>query len=435
MPDRFKFLPNPVTNVLQENLWWSSGEVQHDNLPDKSRFAFKKLSESLNNKTADLITGPRNSGKTTLIYQLISHLLKRGVKPEHIFYHSFDEKRAGLGMLLIDYERGVLRKKLSEEKVYIFLDEVHKMNDWSEKLSNIQELNPKLKLVFSSSIAVDILDKNKDGKNWYNVHRVPPLSFLEFLHLKGEKVPLVEGALKAEIFEGMIKINLQKYLRRGFPEILESQDSFAKKYVKELVLGRIVFRDIWEAFNVKDMGLVRDLSDILLSEPGSVVNVNSIASELNKARKTVRNVLDYLEYSYVVKRLQNLKGPKLAPSRKNVKIYPTHCSLSLTEDEGKMAETLVCNAIDAVGYWSGGASEVDFVARSGGRMIPLEANMNSNLSDSDMRGLKNFCRRYNIERGVVVTKDLRGRMNWADLVPLHTFLVYPEKFLNVTPRV
>lgn len=418
--------------MIEQNPWWTTSEVPSELLPEKARFAYKDLSVALGGRNAEFITGPRYGGKTTLMHQLVNHLLKKGVDPKHVFYYSFDEKQDGFGMLMIDYEKAILKRKLADEKVYMFLDEVHKLHGWESKLKLLNESNPKLKLFVSSSMAIDRMMTPEKGQPWYNVHRVPPLTFLEFLHIRGERIPRVEGVMDAETFEGMLKINLKNYMNRGFPEIVNADDRFAKKYVKEMVLGRIIFRDVWEAFNVKDMGLVRNVAEILLSSPGYTVNVNSIASELDKARKTVRNVLDHLERSFVVRILNNLRGQKLVSSRKNQKAYPAHCSLAETDDEEMLAGTLVCNEIDALGYWGAGAAEVDFLARVDGRAIPVKVHMKEKITDADLRGIKNFCRRFRLERGIVVTEDVRGRMNWADLVPLHSFLTYPSKYLAPT---
>jgi predicted AAA+ superfamily ATPase len=110
-------------------------------------------------------------------------------------------------------------------------------------------------------------------------------------------------------------------------------------------------------------------------------------------------------------------------------VYPTHCSFTAVEDEDALARTLVCNEIDAMGYWSSGSSEVDFLARVGGRTVPIAVNLRDRIAPVDLRGIRNFCRRFKIDRGVVVTREDRGRMDWAELVPLHVFSVYPEKYL------
>jgi predicted AAA+ superfamily ATPase len=157
--------------------------------------------------------------------------------------------------------------------------------------------------------------------------------------------------------------------------------------------------------------------------------VNSLADELDKARKTVSNVLGYLESSFVLKILQSLRGPRLTPSRKNQKAYPTHSSLASTDDETSLAKTLVCNAVETMGYWVSGSLEVDFLVRVGANTVPVGVNMKDTLTDADLAGIKNFCRRFDLMRGVVVTKEQRGRMKWADLVPLHIFLSNPEKYL------
>jgi hypothetical protein len=412
--------------VLKENPWWGTGEVPRDFLPSKSRFAFKRLRETIGEETIDLITGPRYAGKSTLMFQLIDHLLGLGVDAKNILYHPFDEERVDLLQLVNDYQKAVLKKKLRDERVYMFLDEICKLKNWKTVLGLLRDANPKLKLVISSSIDLAITAKEKAA---FAVHRIPPLTFAEFLHLKGERIPRVEGVVEAETFEGMLRVNLRDFLKRGFPEIIETSDRFARRYTQDLVLGRIIYRDIWETFGVKDMGLVRDLSQVLLSNPSYTVNVNQLASELGKARKTVRNVLDYLRSSFVIKELTNFRGGKLAPSRKNQKVYPTHCSFAAAEDEEVLAKTLVCNEIDTMGYWSSGSSEIDFLARVEGRIIPVAVNLKDRITSADLRGVRNFCRRFGVERGVVVTREDRGRMNWAELVPLHLFAVYPEKYL------
>jgi len=420
--------------VLYQNPWWTTGSVPAELLPAKPRYAFKELRSSLTQKGIDLLVGPRNAGKTTLIYQLIDHLLKKGTNPKHILYCSFDERKTRLPRLLDDYQRGILQKPLSNSQVYFFFDEIHKLEGWEPKLMYLNDTHPKLKIVATSSMALDLM-MSQSRRSRFRFHHLSPLSFSEFLHFKGEQIPRVEGLVSPRDFESMLRLNFPLYTCRGFPEIVEMGERFARRYIREFLLTRIIYRDIWEAFEVKDMNLVRDIADLLISNPGYVVNVNSLASELGKARITVRNVLDYLEFTYLIKRLPNLRGPKLNPSRKNLKAYPIHSSLLFAvreeePNESQLVETLACCELDASGYWSTGVSEVGFVVRVGSKVLPVEVNLNDRITEANLRGLRNFCRRFKIPRGILLTRSMRGQMRWAELIPAYLFLTYPKKYLS-----
>jgi hypothetical protein len=403
-------------------------------LPAKARYVFKGLRECLARKQIDLIVGPRNAGKTTLLYQLIDHLLKTGTDPKHILYCSFDERRVRFPRVLNDYQRGIVKGDLAKERVYFFLDEIHKLEGWEPKLMYLNDTHPKLKIVATSSMALDLM-MGQARRARFRFHHLQPLSFSEFLHFRGEPIPRVEGLVSSRDFESMLRLNFQAYARRGFPEIVEVGERFVRRYIREFLLTRIIYRDIWEVFEVKDMSLVRDIADLLISNPGYVVNVNSLASELGKARITVRNVFDYLEFTYLIRRFPNLRGPKLTPSRKNLKVYPVHSSLVFAvreeePEEKRLVEVLVSSEVKSLGYWSTGVSEVGFVVRVGDKLVPIEVNLSDRLTEADFRGLKNFCRRFKTERGILLTRTMRGQMKWAELIPAYLFLAYPKKFLS-----
>ena len=49
-----------------------------------------------------VLSGARRVGKTTILYQIINHLIDNGVNPRNIFYATFDNpvlKMAGVGFL------------------------------------------------------------------------------------------------------------------------------------------------------------------------------------------------------------------------------------------------------------------------------------------------------------------------------------------------
>ena len=61
-------------------------------------------------------------------------MLKSGVDPKNILYFSFDEAIEDPVKILEEYGR-ITKVDWKKEKVFLFLDEVHKLRDWSSKAS------------------------------------------------------------------------------------------------------------------------------------------------------------------------------------------------------------------------------------------------------------------------------------------------------------
>ena len=67
-----------ISSLNEWNPWWESKESVED-LKGKHRPYYDHLVNSVGIKEITIITGVRRSGKSTLMYQMISNLLKKGV--------------------------------------------------------------------------------------------------------------------------------------------------------------------------------------------------------------------------------------------------------------------------------------------------------------------------------------------------------------------
>lgn len=409
------------------NPWWETGQVPSNLLPPQPRTLFQELKDSLDRRLADVIVGLRRTGKTTLMLQLIDHLLKSGTDPRAILYFTFDERSTDLRRLIREYEERVLRCRLRDRRVYIFLDEIHKLPRWAEEIKLLYDFNPNLKLVLSGSASLNLMrgaEESLAGRSVF--HRLDPLSFVEFLRLRyGETPPPPEDF---EIFEHKLSIYLQEFLPRGFPEIVQASDQEARRYVGELVLERILYRDLPQSFPASEPELLKLLAELICSNPGMILNVDSLSKDLGRAKKTIRDYLNYLELTFVIKRLSNLRGSRLAMSRKNRKGYPKHPSLCMTQDYPKMIETLVMSETGASFYWRLRGFELDFVLRNG-KTVPVEVKYAQEIRERDLKGIRAFFKRFGLERGLIITKDERRTLDGLEFVPLLQFVLYREKFL------
>ncbi len=135
------------------NPWWIDHRVPDSLKLTYRRPVLKKLLEYFKLDRAILIKGPRRTGKTTLLYQIIDELItKRKVPAQNIIYLSCDDpelrvltkpspdSQMNLSDILDVYEQlgGRTIKELKDnEKIYLFLDEVHFWKGWQFEIKNI----------------------------------------------------------------------------------------------------------------------------------------------------------------------------------------------------------------------------------------------------------------------------------------------------------
>lgn len=67
---------------------------------------------------------------------------------------------------------------------YLFLDEVHKYVNWSQELKNIYDDHSELKVVFTGSSLLEILNARADLSRRAIVYHMQGLSFREYLELE-----------------------------------------------------------------------------------------------------------------------------------------------------------------------------------------------------------------------------------------------------------
>lgn len=136
-----------IENLLKYNRHWEKGV--HYSYP-KKREVFPTLIDYLDEKQIIELVGLRRVGKTTLLFQIINHLIDRHVNPLSILYFTFDEETPSIDELLTSYSYQT-QLDLKKEKVYIFLDEIQKLPHFQNQLKVYYDLYPNLKFFISGS--------------------------------------------------------------------------------------------------------------------------------------------------------------------------------------------------------------------------------------------------------------------------------------------
>jgi predicted AAA+ superfamily ATPase len=159
----FSLLPRVLEGTLRDaNPWWR-GESLYG-LPPLRRWVFPAIKDGLLKGLApvQVLRGPRQVGKTTLLNQIAEELLSEGIKPHRLFRVQFDDlpglHRIESPILALTqwYAENLLKKSFNQaahdgEQAFIFLDEVQNLPDWAPQLKNLVDTNPVRVLVTGSS--------------------------------------------------------------------------------------------------------------------------------------------------------------------------------------------------------------------------------------------------------------------------------------------
>ena len=219
----------------------------------KHRFLFDKI--SLQNRLTGLV-GPRGVGKTTLLLQLI----KEKLDPQKSFYFSADHLYFNQNSLL----EFIHQLHIQEGVDVIVIDEIHKYANWNQELKNIYDSFPTLRLFFSGSSSIDIVQGSYDLSRRTVLHHLPGLSFGEYLHfhsempfprLKLEDILSNPSAANAELsqYRGLSKW-FHQYLDMGYyPFLQENEESYYEKIIR--ILDKNIFEDIASFYHLKTENL------------------------------------------------------------------------------------------------------------------------------------------------------------------------------------
>lgn len=393
------------------NPWWKENRVSNALAPDYRRKVFPKIKNLFKVRQIIMITGLRRVGKSTLMYQLIDGLLSSGINPERALYFSFDEKTEDLMTVLKKYSE-LVKVDWKSEKCFLFLDEIQKLDGWSNKLKVIYDNFQNLKIIISGSSSFQL---EKDAKlNLAGRHfaiSVEPLSFTEYLEMKGSKI----DTNKLKLWEEEIKKEFKNYLLRPFPELVRFEElSLIKSYIRDNITEKVLKIDLTKKFKNINEDLLTKLIEIFYEQPGTYINYDELANDLKVSKKTLIQHFYYLEFAYVIRRIKNFRPGIRVSSRKLQRAYPFHFSLGFGWNGNINFETAVASLLDAKHYWREGGKEIDFLILNG-KMLPVEAKETQKVSRDDMKHLLYFMKKFKVKNSMLVYEGIEEKTTIGSL--------------------
>ena len=310
-----------VIKVLRQyNPWWKTPiAIKEESKPQK-RLAYYETLKMLTHKTIrrfTVLSGVRRVGKTTIMYQIIDHLIDEGVNPKNIFYATFDNpilKLVDVDSVLSFYES----LYPIEGTRYIFFDKIQYTKNWELWMKVIYDSRKDIRLVATGS-ASPILEKGAadSGTGRWSVLKIPTMSFFEYCKLLQLDVPELPEKLRLSSLVNMSDSELGDLISRfselqnhfnryltigGFPElVLSDDDVYAQRMLREDVVDKVIKRDVLSLFNIRSPLLMEKLFLYLCMNSTEIFNATTAAKELdNTSVTTIDSYIHALEMSNLI---------------------------------------------------------------------------------------------------------------------------------------
>ncbi|MBI5299420.1 MAG: ATP-binding protein [Deltaproteobacteria bacterium] len=432
-----------------------------------TRFYFDELLKALQRPKIIALVGARQTGKTTLLKQLLSHLKKEmgpSFERRHLFLNfDFLSERQDLASddrLLekkIEVAQGGPLSKITEP-FYIFIDEVQKYPPVLEILKRIHDaFSKQIKIIVTGSSALQIREKGAEslaGRIEY--HYIFPFTFFETRLLKEPQTQwesqktilnlidhLVSGSIKKDFLEDLqakrfwspsvLREDEEDFFVSGlYPEVVAELKREEKFRLLKNYITTYVERDVRNLTQVGDWLGYHRLLEVLASRVGQLVDFSGLGSVAGLDVRTVKKYISLLEETFIVDRLPSyfvnmekrvVKSPKIVfcdngiisslRDMTSLRHYENNNSIGSIFENAILAELIkyLKNRPLPIGiyFWRlHSGSEVDCVLESENRLIPIEIKWSETLTPNDWSGLKAFQKEFKnrCERGYVF---YRGR--------------------------
>ena len=294
------------------------------------------------------LVGPRGVGKSTMILQYI----KEHRDSRHILYIGADHLYFSSHTLVETVDEFV--KESGEQ---IFIDEIHKYENWSRELKQIYDSHPDVKVGFTGSSVLDIYKGFADLSRRAPVFMMQGLSFREYLQLFHDiKVPVYTLddvlALSAKVADVSHPLPLfRDYLQRGYYPFSGESDFEIRL---RQVINQTMEVDIPQYANMNastGRKLKKLLAVIAQSVPFKPV-MDSLATVVGVSRNVLPDYFLYMEQAGMIGQLRDDTGG-IRRVGKVEKVYLDNTNMAYllggdAADIGNIRETFFFNQMRVV---------------------------------------------------------------------------------------
>lgn len=364
------------------------------------RFAKERIEEALSDTRVVLISGPRQSGKTTLAMDVAADRTPfLTLDDANILRSAVDDP--------VGFVRGLDRA---------VIDEVQRVPDLLLAIKNlVDDDKTPGRFLLTGSANLMTLPKVADSlAGRMEVIRLLPLSQSEII---GTKSNFIDRAFAGEMpsVDHIVVGNelIEIVLSGGYPEALGRKRWARKQDWYHGYLDAIVQRDVRDVAQIDQLAIMPKLLSVLAEHSGQLVNYSAIGGALDLNHVTTRKYVSVFESLYLVHTLQPWFSNRLKRLTKSPKLHFLDAGLLasmrdvspdvVAKDKtcfGSILETFVFSELRKIASWSKqrcsfahfrdkDKNEVDLVLENRrGEVIGIEVKSSATVSAADFSGMR-----------------------------------------------
>mgnify|MGYP002348151916 FL=1 len=357
-------------------------------------------------KFIQVILGPRQVGKTTMVYQLLSQLTISYVS------ESADAISATNSVWLLQaWETARLKMKASGASEYLLvIDEIQKIDNWSEVVKQQwdrdtrEKVNIKVILLGSSRLLIQKgLTESLAGR--FETFYLGHWSFAEMQNA-------FDWSIEQYIYFG------------GYPgsALLINNEERWKSYIKDSLIEASISKDILMLTRVDKPTLLKRLFELGCLYSGQILSYTKITGQLQDAGNTttLAHYLKLLSDCGLLGGLEKYAGSVIRQRSSSPKFQVYNNALLTSQDDETYSTVIVNSKLwgrlveSSVGahllnhsiserynlhYWREGNNEVDFILEKGDKVIGLEVKSGAS---ADNAGMGIFNERFHPDKMLLV---------------------------------
>jgi len=363
-----------------------------------------------------VIMGPRQVGKSTLIGQLLDKL-----NEPHLYASADAVANAGSVWLEQQWEAARLQWKVSGATAFVLaIDEVQKINNWSEVVKKLWDedtrANQPIKVVLLGSSRLLLQQGLTES-------------------LAGRFETTYLGHWPFTEMEQAFGVSPDQYVWfGGYPGAVGLMDDEGrwKKYVNDALIETSISKDILMLTRIDRPALLRKLFELGCLYSGQILSFTKIMGQLQDAGNTttLAHYLNLLDTAGLLAGIEKYTGGRLRQRSSSPKFQVHNTALLTAQQSATMKEVtfkpdiwgrwveaaigahLVNHQFEgyAIYYWRHRNDEIDFVLEKNGKVIGIEVKSGERQS---VPGMEAFKKRHDPDKVLLVGS--RG-MPWQDFL-------------------
>lgn len=370
-------------------------------------------------KFIQVITGPRQAGKTTLAEQLVNK-----IKIPYNFVSADAILPSNSIWIEQQYEAARIKLQTSGAKEFLLIiDEIQKIENWSEVVKknwdadSRNKINLKLLLLGSSALLLQKgLTESLAGR--FEIIKLPHWSFKEMHDAFG--------------FSPAEYVYFGAY--PGAAGLIKDEKRW-KDYILNSIVETTISKDIIQLTSIQKPALLKNLFELSCKYAGEILSYTKMLGQLSDAGNTttLAHYENLLNKTWMIAGIQKFSGSKVSAKLSipkwisyNSAFVSVYSGLdfkqSTTDPEtwGRRVEHSIgscllnqsrINSFD-IFYWREGNDEVDFIIQKGKKAIPIEVKT---AKAKNYKGITKFTGKYKAYKNILISSE---GLEWQDFLQL-----------------